>query len=151
MKTQIRNIIVMAFISLSLCGIIAFSGTVLAGENVYKATDNEELFGTWVNMDYTGGMPPQMIIFKPGEYDDYSAVNDKESMWTAGYLISNKWTDAKGNIWYKTRWKAGMMGSGFSLCKISESGKTLEYIYSQWEYPKELDIDSEYYRVYYRK
>ena len=47
--------------------LVAFSGTVLAGENVYKATDNEELFGTWVNMDYTGGMPPQMLIYKLGE------------------------------------------------------------------------------------
>ena len=72
-------------------------------------------------------------------------------MWTADCLISHKWTDTKGNIWYKCRWKTGMGGSGFSLLKISESGKTLEFIFSQWEIPKELDINSEYYRVYYRK
>ncbi len=78
-------------------------------------------------------------------------LNDNEPMWTEEHHISNKWTDAKGNIWYKHRWKAGGMGSGFTLSKISDSGKTLEYIFSQWEYPKELDINSEYYRVYYRK
>ena len=130
---------------------MAFSGTVLAGENEFKATENEEFFGTWVNMDYTGGWPPQMIIFKLGEFDCYSSVNDKGPMWTAEYRISQKWTDEKGNIWYKHRFKAGAMGSGFELCKISESGKTLEFIFSQWEYPKEIDINKENYRKFYRK
>ena len=131
--------------------IVAFSGTVLAGENVYKATDNEELFGKWVNMDYKDGNHSQMIVFKLGETEAYSSANDNEPMWTEEHHISHKWTDAKGNIWYKSRWKTVAMGSGFTLFKISESGKTLEYIYSQWEYPKELDINSEYYRVYHRK
>ena len=134
--------------------LMAFSGTVLAGENVYKATDNEELFGTWVNMDYQEGVQthsPQKLIIKLGKCGLYLTANDNEPMWTEEIHISHKWTDAKGNIWYKHRWKAGGMGSGFTLSKISESGKTLEYIYSQWEYPKELDINSEYYRVYYRK
>jgi hypothetical protein len=131
--------------------LVAFSGTVLAGESEYKAKDNEELFGTWVNMDYNDEMHAHMIIFKLGEYGIYSSANDNEPMWTAEYRISQKWTDAKGNIWYKYRFKAGAMGSGFELCKISESGKTLEYIFSQWEYPKDLDANSEYYRKYNRK
>jgi hypothetical protein len=131
--------------------LVAFSGTVLAGENEYKVKDNEELFGTWVNMDYKGDMHVQMIIFKLGEYGLYSSTNDNEPMWTAEYRISKKWNDAKGNTWYKYRFKAGAMGSGFELCKISDSGKTLEYIFSQWEYPMELDINSENYRKYNRK
>jgi hypothetical protein len=134
---------------------VALTGPVLAGENEYKATDDEELFGTWVNMDYQEGEnlthAPQKLTIKPGECGLYSSINDSEPMWIEEIHISHKWTDAKGNIWYKHRWKAGKMGSGFTLCKISESGKTLEYIYSQWEYPKELDINSEYYRVFYRK
>jgi hypothetical protein len=131
--------------------LVAFSGTVLAGESVYKATDNEELFGKWINMDYKDGNHSQMIVFKLGETEAYSSANDNEPMWTAENLISHKWTDAKGNIWYKTRWKAVAMGSGFTLFKISESGKTLERVWSQWEHPKELDINDETYRIYYRK
>ena len=123
----------------------------MAGENEYKAKENEELFGTWVNMDYKDEMHAQMIVFKLGEYGVYSSDNDNEPMWTAEYSTSQKWTDANGSIWYKHRFKAGAMGSGFELCKISESGKTLEYIFSQWEYPKELDINNENYRIYYRK
>ena len=151
MKTQIRNYVFMAFVCLCLCGIIAVSGTVVAGENEYKVTDNEELFVTWINMDYTGGWPPQMIIFKPGEFDCYSSVNDEKPMWTAEYHISQKWTDAVGNIWYKHRYKAGAMGSGFELCKISDSGKTLEFIFSQWGYPDKLDMKDENYRKFTRK
>lgn len=135
--------------------LVAFTGTIWAGENEYKATDNEELFGTWVNMDYQEGEnlthAPQKLILKPGESELYSSINDTEPMWTEEINISHKWTDAKGNIWYKYRWKAGKIGSGFTLSKISESGKTLEYIYSQWEYPKKLDVNSEYYRVFHRK
>jgi hypothetical protein len=131
--------------------LVAFSGTVLAGENVYKATDNEELFGKWINMDYRDEMHAQMINFKLGEYGLYSSANDSEPMWTAEYRISQKRTDAKGNIWYEYRWKAGAMGSGFSLLKISESGKTIEYIFSQWEIPDELDVNNENYRKYKRK
>ena len=135
--------------------LVAFSGIVLAGENEYKATDNEELFGTWVNMDYQEGEglthAPQKLIIKLGESELYSSVNDSAPMWTEEINISNKWTDAKGNIWYKYRWKAGGFGSGFNLAKISGSGKTLEYIWSDWEYPKELDVNSEKYRVFNRK
>jgi len=133
--------------------LVAFSGTVLAGENEYKATDNEELFGTWVNMGYQEGEQlghAQKLVIKLGECGLYSSANDDEPMWTEEIHISHKWTDAKGNIWYKHRWK-GIMASGFTLSKISESGKTLEYINSQWEYPKELDKNGEYYRVYRRK
>jgi hypothetical protein len=141
----------MKFFSILIVVLLVFSGNVLAGENKYKPTDTEELFGAWVNMDYKDENHSQMIIYKLGEYGHYSSANDNEPMWTGEYLISQKWTDAKGNIWYKYRFKAGMMGSGFELCKISESGKILEFIYSQWEYPKELDINSEDYRKYYRK
>jgi hypothetical protein len=134
---------------------VAFSGFVLADENEYKATDKEELFGTWVNMDYQEGEDlthaPQKLIIKSGECGLYSSIKDNDPMWTEEINITHKWTDAKGNIWYKHRWKAGGMGSGFTLSKISDSGKTLEYIYSQWEYPKELDLNSEYYRVFHRK
>ena len=130
--------------------LVAFSGTVLAGENVYKATDNEELFGTWVNMNYTGGSPAQMIIIKLGEEEAYSSANDTEPMFTAENLISHKWTDAKGNIWYKYRYRGNLEG-GFVLSRISESGKMMEFVFSQWEYPTEIDISSEYYRKFNRK
>jgi hypothetical protein len=131
--------------------LVVFSVTVGTGESVYTATESEELFGTWVNTDYKDGMHAQMYIQRLGENERYSSVNDEEPTWTAETLINQKWTDSNGNIWYKIRWKAGAMGSGFSLIKISDSGKTLERVWSQWEHPKALDISDETYRIYYRK
>ena len=57
--------------------LVAFSGTVFAGENEYKATENEELFGTWVNMDYKDGNHSQMMLFKLGETEAYSDLAQK--------------------------------------------------------------------------
>ena len=64
-----------------ILSLVAFSGTVWAGENEYKATDKEELFGTWVNMDYTDGMIAQVYIIRLGENERYSSANDEEPMW----------------------------------------------------------------------
>jgi len=130
---------------------LGFAANVLAGENAYKATDNEELFGTWVLMDYNDGIPPRKLIFNLGSYDGFYSPDASEPAWNAEYHISHKWTDSKGNIWYKTKWQVMHFQRGFSLSKISESGKTLEFVFSQFEYPKEIDISNDNYRKYHRK
>ena len=91
-----------------------------------------------------------MFIIKLGKEEAYSSVNDTEPMFTSESLISHKWTDAKGNIWYKYRYRGNLEG-GFVLSRISESGKIMEFVFSQWEYPTEIDISSEYYRKFNRK
>ena len=131
--------------------LVALVTNVLAGENEYKATDNEELFGTWILVDYNDGTPPQKLIFKLGSYEGFYSVDAKEPALNAEYHISHKWNDSKNNIWYKTKWQFIHFHRGFSLYKISDSGKILEHIYSQWEYPKEMDISNDNYRKYKRK
>ena len=129
--------------------LVAFSGTVFSGEKEYKATEKEELFGTWVNKDYSG-RPPQKVIIKLGGSELFPNGNEKEAQWKTEQIISHKWTDSEGNIWYKSKYK--MPGdSGFQLLKVSNSGQTLEYIFQPIEHPKELDINNDNYRIYYRK
>ena len=130
---------------------VAFMANGLGGEDEYKVSENEELFGAWVLIDYKDGTPPQKLIFTIGSYDGFYPADAKEPMWSAEYTISDKWTDAKGNVWYKVRWVIANINGGFSLYKISESGKTLEQIHSQWEYPKEMDTNNDNYRKYKRK
>ena len=138
--------------SLMICLLfVAFSAFVMAEENEYKATNNEELFGEWILEDYTEGPPPQMVIFKLGSWDGYYSTDDKEPGWKAKNLITHKWTDAKGNVWYKTQWRVIHFHRGFSLYQISDSGKTLEHVYSEWEYPKKMDTGNDNYRIYKRK
>jgi len=132
---------------------VVFTANILIAENEYTATANEELFGIWINMDYqesTKTRSPQKYILKLGEGELYASVNDTEPLWTEEISISHKWTDAEGNIWYKYRWNAGLIGSNFVLSKISESGKTFEYTMSQWEYPKAIDHNHDTYRIYFR-
>jgi hypothetical protein len=141
-----------SFSGLILCIIlVALAPTVLAEENEYSATDNEELFGKWYLVDYTDGTPPQMVILGPGSWNGYYSVDDEEPGWKANNLITHKWTDAKGNIWYKTQWRVIHFHRGFSLFKISDSGKILEHIYSEWEYPNEINNSNDNYRIYRRK
>ena len=131
--------------------LVVFAANVLEGENVYKATEDEELFGTWLLVEFTALTPPKKVTYKLGSYDGYYPADAKEPMWTATYIISDKWTDAKGNIWYKTRWQIASINGGFMLYKISDAGETLETINSQWEYPKKIDSSNDYYRKYKRK
>ena len=44
--------------------LMVFFGNALAGEKAYVPKDNEELYGTWVNMDYKTGDPSQKLTYK---------------------------------------------------------------------------------------
>ena len=145
-----------SLIALILCLVlVAISGSVLAGEyrRPYVATDKEELYGTWVNMDYgTYGRYYQKIIIKPdGTEEDFRSGTIGASI-MGRYLITRKWSDQKGNIWYKYHWvRRSSVGEGLNLIKISNSGNTLEYVQDTREYPTEIDPEHDWYRIYYRK
>jgi hypothetical protein len=99
---------------------------VFAGEDYYFAREDEELYGSWVNL-YYGTNPPQKLVYNPNG-TGWSATN-----------ANSKLPD----------WK--ISDSGYSLCRISNSGKTLEYMNSHTDYPKEIDPKNSYYRKYNRK
>ena len=44
--------------------LMVFFWNALAGEKAYVPKDNEELYGTWVNMDYKTADPPQKLTYK---------------------------------------------------------------------------------------
>lgn len=114
------------------------------------AGDNEELYGTWINMDYTG-RPAQKLVFNPDGTAGSSASVDLDTHWKIRYLIVGKWTDSEGNIMYKSHWVGNWREEGFSLHKISNSGGTLEYVFDHDDYPKEIDPKHSNYRKYTRK
>lgn len=139
---------IILFLSLMLC---AFTMNVLAGEEYYFAKDGEELYGAWVNL-YYGINPPQKLVYNPdGTGWSAANANSKFPSRKIRYLITGKWKDSQGNIMYKTHWVGSWGNSGYSLCKISNSGKILEYMNSHADYPKEIDPNSSSYRTYRRK
>jgi hypothetical protein len=104
------------------------------------ATDKEELYGTWVNMDYLAKPAQKIIIYPDGKTELYnSATAEKAFIYMFRYLITRKWSDPEGDIWYKYHWVGNWVGGeGFSFIKISNSGKTREKVYEYLEYPTKI-------------
>jgi len=142
-----KSIIALALVLI----LFTFTMDIFAGENYYFARDDEELYGTWINL-YYGTNPPQKLVYNPnGTGWSATNANSKLPTWKIRYLITGSWKDSQGNIMYKTHWVGSWGDAGYSLCKISNSGKTLEYINSLTDYPKEIDPRSSYYRKYNRQ
>ena len=142
-----------SLLALILCLVlVAISGSALAGgyRRPYVATDKEELYGTWVNMDYGSGYGAyrqKRIINPDGTEEHFGTGTTKKPHRIGRYLITRKWSDPQGDIWYKSHWVRGStIGEGFSLIKISNSGKTLEYVFDTREYPTKIDPEHDYYR-----
>ena len=114
--------------------------------------ESDELYGTWVNMDYKWGRPPQKLIFKSdGTFESFVNADSKASTWQGTNLIEKKWKDSEGNVWFKIKWSGNWGESGYELAKISNSGNTYELVFSNDEYPKEIDPKHENYRIYTRE
>jgi hypothetical protein len=112
----------------------------------------DEIYGTWVNMDYKWGRPPQKLIFKSdGTFESFVNADSKVPTWHGSQLIEKKWKDSEGNIWFKIKWSGNWGETGYELAKISNSGNTLEYVFSNVEYPKEIDPKNTLYRKYTRE
>jgi len=142
-----RSLFIMV-LSAILCTITV---DALADENWYFARDKEVLFGTWINLDYSY-QPPQKLVYN-SDGTAWSATNADADLpdWRLRYLITGRWKDSNGNIMYKIHFVGSWGESGYSLCRISNSGKTLEYMNNHLEYPKEVDPNKSYYRKYQRK
>jgi hypothetical protein len=119
---------------------------------------DEELYGTWVNSDYNRSAEIAKFIVDPdpGIRDDangtiivYIRESDEQASWRSSFRIEEKWNDDEGNIWYKIE----DLGHTkyYHLWKISNSGNILEYLFSNHNYPDEIDPNNQNYRIYYRQ
>ena len=130
--------------------LLAITVDSIAKEWGYFAKDNEELYGTWINLDYKG-MLAQKVVRKPdGTVDFFPSANFEKPTYKGRYLITGKWTDSESNIWYKVHWVVETQMEGYSLIKISNGGKTLEYVHDT-KFPTEIDPNSNLYRKYTRE
>ena len=141
-KTLILVVLIMA--------VLIIAGSCATGKKAFVAKENEELYGTWVNKEYNnkGMYYAKHIINADGTINlytfDYSTrvyENDK-------YIITDKWYDTIGNIWYKAiiteRASSAVKTTNpiYTLAKISNAGKILETVKSGYDYPTELDPDT---------
>ncbi len=111
-----------------------------------------ELYGTWVNPDYDNKEDryPKVVFNPNSKMDFYSgSTASKPAPLQGKFFITNKWTESKGTIWY-TFILYYVAEEVYTLAKISNSGKTLEWFMST-DYPKEMDPESTQYRFYNRQ
>jgi hypothetical protein len=78
---------------------MVFFGNALAGENAYVPKDNEELYGTWVNMDYKTADPPQKLTYK-SDGTIYSSIYAESITlyWKTNFQIIGKWKDTEACV-----------------------------------------------------
>ena len=126
-------------------------------EDVYEPTENEEIYGTWINPEYgtTEALWSQKRIINPdGTWEEYSSMEDIGYR-TYKYTIIDKWTDSEGNIWYKLLTEYGGRAYGvkplYELHRISNSKQTWEFVSSAEAYTTQIDPNHPIYFIYYRQ
>lgn len=136
---------------LSVLVVLAFTLSYAEEEKAYVPKDDEELYGTWVNEDYSGGLygAQKITIHPDGTYETFMKATDTTlESWKDTFTIIDKWTDSEGSIWYKIHCE-GASGPAYSLARISSSGSVYEEVSSHGDYPTEMDSGHYTYRIYY--
>jgi hypothetical protein len=129
--------------------------SLFVGVNIhaYDPSEKEEIYGTWINPKYGQEGAPQKIIIDPnGTWKRFYSRHDLATGLTGPFTLTDKWIDSEGNIWYKMFWTMGNIEwKMYELIRISNSGKVLEYVFSEVDFPKGITVDYPDYRIYYRQ
>ena len=131
--------------------LVTFASQVIAGKWGYFAKDQEELYGTWVNMKYSSSIPQKIIYRAVGTFTCFRKSNSKVPCYSGRYLVTGKWSDSTGNIFYKSNWVGDWGEQAHQVTKISNSGKTLEFVLGYDEPPEHVDPENIWYRKYTRE
>ncbi len=138
---------------------ILVSNPISADDRGYSPKDNEELFGTWVNIEYNEeGWWVKIVFNKDETYETYDSEKSAKPPYLGKFVIDDKWTDTEGNVWYKFYTTYAMKGhigggGGYWLARIGGSGNTIEGVFASNEYPEQIDPNNLKYKyiVYYRQ
>ena len=101
----------------------------------------ERICGCWINKDYDQNEKHARWDFNPdGTFACYRSLSSESPCWKGTYMISKKWTDSKGEVWFKIFWQDKIDHiNGYGLVCIDQSGTTMEAAHSSWYYPKKID------------
>ena len=154
MKARFRFLLAAAV----LAGALAAALVAACSAPASQARPNEEIYGSWL-----GERPGQdRLVIAAGEIKQIASADDPQLFNTRTQVITARWTDSEGSLWYKAastviRGPSRLMGSKWqSLSRVSKSAATLEIMsipvrdFDPKGYPEKLDPESEYYAVYVR-
>ena len=129
MKT--KNLIICHFLILNF---LIFTVFVFAGENDHVLL-KEKLCGTWVNNDYDQKDQHARWDFNPdGTFACYSKLSSESPCWKGSYMISEKWTDNEGKMWFRIFWQDTInLINGYGLIYINQPGSLMEAAHSSFK------------------
>ena len=146
----------MKYIFVALTMIIILTALIVSGgcatNNRVYISKAYDIYGTWGNPDAKPVIQYGKMEFQiNGELDSYNTVTSTTPM-TKEYVVTNKWVDSGGNVFYTIIIDMGVeIGLIYGLAKISNSGNTLELSISNSDYPKEIDPEYTEYFIGYRQ
>jgi hypothetical protein len=160
MKT--RTLLTISILVLAVLIILgSYAATKRAISDEILPMSDEDFFDvfcvTWINTDYGGGNTGQKIIIRPdGTREIFSIVTSTIIGRKEKFTLLDKWSDAKGTIWYRGHWECltPNRSKGYEMGKLSDSGNTWEVLFASEDFPiEEWEPERfEYnYRVYYRQ
>ncbi len=136
-----------------ILAVLIIAGSCATDKMTYVSKEYE-IFGTWVNLDYNNSSwAPKEVYYPDGRIHTYSSDTGSDVISEDEFVITSRWIDTNGDIWYtmRTRFGAFKLLWWYRLCKISDLGKTVEFNSSQDNYPNELNPNGGLYRIYYRQ
>ncbi len=125
-----------------------------ATDQIKHISKDYEIYGTWVNPDYNELFSEAKLAFSPDGNLRFYGKDISTDYEKAEFIITNKWFDSKGNVWYTYRYKLLFQSIWvYVLVKISDSGKTLEFAEAGSDYPTEINPENTTYRyqILYRQ
>ena len=108
----------------------------------------DPIYGTWRNTEYLKGNWVWRFTYEPDGLTrswDNAKPADQPSTYEGQFTIEKKWTDAKGNTWYRTAERVCLAPYSelktrreYGLIKVSFEGNILEGEWSSLDSPKEF-------------
>ena len=95
-----------------------------------------------------------MFFYPNGKMVRYATDAGSTILSHGEWVITNKWIDSEGNIWYTLTKKRDYQNFWtYTLAQLSNFGKTVEFAESLMDYPKEISPNDPYtrYSIYYRQ
>ena len=132
-------------------GVLIITGSCATGEKAVKAPV-ESVYGVWANLDYNTAPYTAKFKIRPDGIIEVASHTEIEyqQYYEAAFTIVDSWMDSDGNKYYKVDVVRGI-NDRYELWRINETDSVFEFVWSQIEYPFEIDPNHYNYRVYYRQ
>lgn len=123
---------------LLMVALLFLFGSCATDKMAYRPTDEEEIYGTWINDKQQ--YPQKIIMFPDMTWESYTYAIDIFPKSWGTYELYKKWEDDQGNIWYHNyntyEGYAGSKKHSLELDRIYRKGK--EWV---WEYEYESVVE----------